>query len=304
MSLEEPVLFIEFVERWLELVAPLRYKATAIEEYGSLLRLHLLPVFGLRPLGEIGAAEVQGYLAGRVKAGFAPRSVRNDLTVLRAVLKSAEAFGLVDANVAMKAQPPRHVRKEQRFLAPHELRAVLDATPEAWRILIALPIYAAARKGECLALRWPQISFDRRQIAFIASMRAGVEYSVKTAASRATVAMADELAPLLEARRRACPDPVGGYVFCRSDGRPLDDGTPNRVLRRACVDAGVEPCTYHQLRHSAIAALIATGAHPLIVSRFARHASIETTMDLYGHLLAPAGGDAILDFSRLIAGSK
>lgn len=301
--MEEHVLFIEFVERWLEHVAPLRYKATAIAEYRSLLTLHLVPAFGPRPIGAITASEVQCYLSDKVKAGLAPRSARNHLVALRAVLKSAQAFGLVETNVAMKVQPPRQVRREQRFLPPAELKAVLLACPEAWRVLLAFPIYTAARKGEVLAIRWPQVSFEHRQIAFIASMRAGVEYPVKTAASRAVVAMADELAVLLEARRRVCASPVDGYVFCRSDGSPLDDGTPNRVLRRACIKAEIEPCTYHQLRHSAVAALISTGAHPKVVQEFARHASFDQTMTEYGHLVGSAGGDAVSDLSRLISGS-
>lgn len=298
-----PVLFIEFVDRWLEQVAPIRYKPTAIAEYTSLLRLHLVPVFGLRPIGEISVAEVQGYLADKVMAGFSPRSVRNHLVVLRSVLKSAEAFGLVETNVAMKVDPPRHVRQEQRFLPPADLRAVLSAAPPAWAVLLAVPIYTAARKGEVLALRWPQVSFEHRHIAFIASMRAGVEYTVKNAASRATVHMPDELAVMLEVRWRSAPDPVSGYVFSRSDGRPLDDGTPGRVLRKACIKAGIEPCTYHQLRHSAIAALIASGAHPKVVQEFARHANFDQTMTQYGHLMSPASSDAVADMSRLISGT-
>lgn len=301
--MSELVLFGDFAERWITQVAPLRLKPTAVAEYESLLRLHLLPALGARPISEISPDEIQEYMTRQVEAGFAPRSVRNDLAVLRAVLKTALAFDLVDTNVAMKVTAPRHFRKEQRFLAPSEMKAVLDACPRAWSLLLALPMYTAARKGECLALRWPSVSIERRQVAFVRSLRGGVEHTVKSSASRTTVAMAEELVSLLLERREKVPDPVNGYVFCRSDGSPLDDGTPNRVLRRACVKAGIEPCTYHQLRHSAIAALIATGAHPKVIQEFARHASFDTTMSEYGHLIGSAGGDAVRDLSRLIAGS-
>lgn len=302
--MDEHVLFGDFVERWLCEVAPVRYKPTAVTEYESLLRRHVLPQFGRSVLSEISTAEVQQFVARQVEKGFAPRSVLNQLVVLRSVFRSAVAFGLVESNPATKAQPPRHQRREQRFLTPSELSAALSATPDAWKSLIALPIYSAGRKGEVLALRWPQVSFERRQIAFIRSMRAGVEYTVKTPASRASVVMASALVPLLQKRRERCFDPENGYVFGRSDGNPLDDGTPGRVLHRACIKAGIEPCTFHQLRHSAIAAVIAQGAHPLVVSRFARHASVETTLDVYGHLLSPlAGGGEGIDLSNVISAS-
>ncbi len=298
------VSFGGYVEHWLVEVAPVRYKPTAMAEYSSLLRLHIVPCFGETPLCEISVADVQRFLAHQVGKGFAPRSVLNQLVVLRSVLRSAVTVGLLESNPAAKAAPPRQQRREQCFLRPSELSAILSATPDAWKCLLALPIYSAGRKGEILALRWPEVSFERRQIAFVRSMRAGVEYTVKTPASRASVVMAEALVPLLQARRERCFDPEHGYVFCRSDGRPLDDGAPGRQLRNACIRAGIEPCTFHQLRHSAIAAVIAQGAHPLVVSRFARHASVETTLDVYGHLLSPLdGGGEAIDLSDVIGGS-
>ncbi len=302
--LSEHVLFSEFAERWTTQVAPLRLKQTAVNEYSSLLRLHLLPVFGNRPIAGISAQEIQGYMADKVKSGYAPRSIRNHLAVLRAVLKSATQFDLVDANAAMKVTAPRHFRHEQRFPTPAEMKAILDACPRAWALALALPIYSASRKGESLALRWSSVSIENRQIAFVRSMRGGVEYTVKSSASRASLAMAEELVPLFLERREHAPDAIDGYVFCDKSGAPLGDGVPNRVLRRACQKAGVEHFTYHQLRHGSIAALIASGAHPLVVSRFARHASVATTLDEYGHIMSPlAGGDAIADLSRVIAQS-
>ncbi|MDA3936036.1 MAG: tyrosine-type recombinase/integrase [Actinomycetota bacterium] len=297
-------LFGQFAERWITEVAPLRLKSTAVAEYASLLRLHVLPFFADRPVAEISADEIQGYMASKVESGLSPRSVRNHLAVLRALLKSALAFGLIDTNVAMKVTAPRHYRQEQRFPTPGEMRAILESCPPAWRLGLALPIYSACRKGEALGLRWPAVSIPNRQIAFVRSVRGGVEQTVKSPASRSSVAMAEELVPLLLDRRKVVPDPVNGYVLCDSSGAPLKDHILNGVLRRACKKAGVEHFTYHQLRHGSIAALIASGVHPLVVSRFARHASVSTTFDEYGHLLAPlAGGDCIADLSRVISGS-
>lgn len=295
--------FGEFATRWISEVAPLRLRATGVAEYRSVLTVHLLPELSERPLAAITADELQHYMYRKVACGLAPRSVRNHLVVLRSIFKTALALGYVDEDPAVKVMPPRHFRSEQRFLQPAEMRAVLEHCPSAWVLLLALPMYAAARRGEALALRWSSVSTERRQIAFVRSMRQGVEYPVKSAASRACVPMAEALVPLFSERRERVSDPVGGYVFCNRHGEPLGDHVPGNILRRACIKAGIEPCTYHQLRHSAIAALIATGAHPRVVQEFARHASFDTTMSEYGHLVGSAGGDAVADLSRLISGS-
>jgi len=303
MDNTDKVTFGQFAKRWLVEVASVRMKPTGLREYKALFHRHVLPFLGNQLIDHISPEDIQQYVHLKIEAGLSPRSVRNHLAVIRAVLTTAERWGVVETNVAMKVASPREQRVEQRFLSPSEMKAVLDATAASWRLLTALPMYTGARKGECLALRWPYVRVADRQIAFVSSMRSGVESEVKTPASRASVAMAEELVALFEERRTKVANPIAGYVFCDREGEPLGDSTPNKVLRRACVKAGIEPCGFHTLRHSAIAALIATGAHVKVVQQFARHASVETTMDVYGHLLHPAGSDAVADLGRLIDGS-
>jgi integrase len=49
--------------------------------------------------------------------------------------------------------------------------------------------------------------------------------------------------------------------------------------------AGISPTpTFHHLRHTAAALAIAEGAHPKAIQARLGHASITTTLNLYGHL--------------------
>jgi integrase len=50
---------------------------------------------------------------------------------------------------------------------------------------------------------------------------------------------------------------------------------------RASVGDG---CTFHVLRHTHAALLIAQGEHPKVIQERLGHASIKTTLDTYGHL--------------------
>ncbi len=57
-----------------------------------------------------------------------------------------------------------------------------------------------------------------------------------------------------------------------------------------------EPCRFHDLRHSHAAMLIRQGVHPKVIQVRLGHASIKTTLDVYGHLfdgLDGAAADAI-----------
>ena len=145
IHMHENMTVTEFAECWIAEVAPHRLKPTALEEYRSLLRLHVLPALGNIRLSALCAHDVQRLLTGQIEAGYAPRSIRNHLVALRSVLRSAVDLGLIESNVSMKVAPPREYREERRFLAPAQLNAVLEATPDAWKSLIALPIYTVGR---------------------------------------------------------------------------------------------------------------------------------------------------------------
>ena len=88
-----------------------------------------------------------------------------------------------------------------------------------------------------------------------------------------------------------------------------------RVLRRS----QLQRIRFHDLRHTYASMLIAQGAHPKYIQAQLGHASIQTTLDRYGHLMPDlheaeakkldrlvfgpppalgAGGQAVQDLSR------
>jgi integrase len=44
------------------------------------------------------------------------------------------------------------------------------------------------------------------------------------------------------------------------------------------------PCRFHDLRHTAAALLIREKVHPKVIHQRLGHASIRTTLDVYGHV--------------------
>ena len=64
----------------------------------------------------------------------------------------------------------------------------------------------------------------------------------------------------------------------------------------AQLQALLQMLRFHDLRHSHAALLIAAGQHPKVIQERLGHASITTTLDVYGHLfegIDQAAADAI-----------
>jgi integrase len=76
-----------------------------------------------------------------------------------------------------------------------------------------------------------------------------------------------------------------GLVFGSSESQPF---TPTAVRKRALTAwrrASLEPIGLHECRHTFASLLIAAGVNPKAITAYLGHASIQTTFDLYGHLM-------------------
>ncbi|MFZ0493162.1 MAG: tyrosine-type recombinase/integrase, partial [Acidimicrobiia bacterium] len=54
-----------------------------------------------------------------------------------------------------------------------------------------------------------------------------------------------------------------------------------RIWKPAVVASVGEPMRFHDLRHSHVAALIATGEHPKVIASRLGHTSVRTILDVY-----------------------
>jgi len=285
--------FSDFSELWLRDHAAARMKETGYRHYESVVHLHLARDLGDLLLVEISPHNVSQFVARQVESGLSPRTVRNELLLLRSMFKVAVQWGFLPSNPAAEVGLPQIARPQRTFLTASEMGLLIECTAPAWKAMIAAACLASARKGEILALSWPQISFENRTIRFDRSMRRGGIQDVKTSASRATVPMPETLASLLETRRSCCPDPVRGLVFCRRNGAALSDSKPNAILNAALERAGLHHVRFHDLRRSWCIAMIQANVPIRTILALGRWKSAQTFLDEYSEFLIASGDDAV-----------
>lgn len=74
-------------------------------------------------------------------------------------------------------------------------------------------------------------------------------------------------------------------MFGSSETQPF---TPTAVRKRALTawrGVGLTPIGLHECRHTFASLLIAAGVNAKAITAYLGHASIQTTFDLYGHLM-------------------
>jgi integrase len=94
-----------------------------------------------------------------------------------------------------------------------------------------------------------------------------------------------------------------GLVFCGPQGQPLDpENFIHRDFARVLRRSGVRRTRFHDLRHAYASLLIAQGAHPKYIQAQLGHASIQTTLDRYGHLMPDVHQAEARKLDRLVFG--
>jgi integrase len=198
-----------------------------------------------------------------------------------------------------RAERPKGKSKTKpRTLTDEECGKLIEQAPGDWTVMVAVAASTGLRLSELLGLRWQDVSLDehvlcvRAQLSKATSKRPPRLVPLKTGAGERDVYLLSELSEILKRHKtkafqkgHAKPESL---IFCTREGKPLSQRNAGRALRRGGDAAGlnpqgVEPVSWHDLRHTAISRLIAAGLDVVQVQRQAGHAKPSITLDIYSH---------------------
>jgi integrase len=241
-------------------------------------------------IGSIQPIHVAQWVADLDARGYAPATVRKAYQLLAAALDAAVESGLIGRSPCRGVKLPRiETSAEIRFLDAAEISLLAGTIDSRYSAMVLAAAYTGLRFSELRALRVDRFDALRRTIRVVASVveSRGQFYfeEPKSEASRRTVRVPPFLVEVLAAHLATHSD-GSGLIFSAPSGGPIRRSNFRRRIWLPAVEASVgRPCTFHDLRHSHAALLIAQGEHPKVIQERLGHASIKTTLDTYGHLL-------------------
>lgn len=277
--------FETLAQEWLALRRS-EVKPATLANYRTLIKTHLIPAFGSRPVSKLTEAEVRTYLVCLSDTGLSASTRRSVQLTLHMVLSYGVRQGLMKP---IDFPPMPTIRRpaadtltdEDFFQLENNLMAHLDAT--ALGILICM--YTGLRIGEICALRWSEIDLSAGTVTVSRTLQRVADPSgthilidtPKSFHSIRTVPIPRQLLPLLTVR--ACPP--GAYLLTGTQ----DFMEPRRLQRNfKCIlrRAGLRPVKFHTLRHT-FATRCASLTDPKTLSCLLGHSNVSTTMALYVH---------------------
>lgn len=288
--------FADVAETWRRSKDSLRPGTQA--NIDSLLSAHILPALGRRQIGNVTPKDIRTWAADLRANGVGQTSIAKAWRIVEDVFDLAVEDRLIAASpVPRRGRPTTPKTPEMRFLLPEEyqeLLGALDATGNGYYVpLITTLANTGARWGELVGLHAKNLDLLHRQLRIETQLTdvSGrlVESAPKTPTSRRTITVPKMLVPILEP---VLPTAGDAYVFTTPAGTPLRQANfRKRVWLPAVKAAGLAPLRVHDLRHTHVSWLVASGADALEVCRRLGHTRPSFTLSQYGHLWPRADED-------------
>jgi len=250
---KKPVpLFKEYAKGWIEITVPATCKPSTATDYRSILKNHILPVFGKKPVTEIDQQNVRQFLLKKIADGCAISTVTHFKNVLGGVFNEAVMEKTIPANPAHRIGKLGRKQKMAPTVDPlarDELNKFLSAIKKhfpAHHPFVLTLARTGMRLGEALGLQWGDIDFDGRFIWIRRSISRGQVETPKNHTDR-RVDMSRQLADTLQSLRtqrkkealRKWQGEVPKWVF------PNDAGTfpmNGDIWRREVFVKALVPC--------------------------------------------------------------
>jgi integrase len=303
-----------FLTWWLDAVVKTSARPKTMKFYEFVSRIHLIPALGNLRLQALSPQHVQCFLNSRLsepseRTGrpLGARTVRHIHRTLCTALNAAVKYRMVPTNVAAVVDPPRAPQPSIHYFSVEQARQFLGAAiGDRLYALFATVLSLGLRLGEALGVSWLDVDLDSGRFNVhqalqridkklypekcglrLVEPKGGYSDRIVTLPAVAISALRHHQAQQNEERIWTGTkwNNEWNLVFTSKVGSPLDERNVLRRFQNILAVAGLPKMRIHDLRHSAVAILIAQGVNIKAISELLGHSSVAFTLQVYGHLL-------------------
>lgn len=256
----------------------------------SLIDLHIKPKWQDVRLADVTAIAVKQWLD---KLPFGAASKVRTRNMVSKLLDLAMLWEYIPVNrnpmelIRVKGSTKR--RKQITIITPAQFKALVDALPEPYNLMVLVTGCLGLRVSETLGLKWADFNFEECTLSIGQVFTHGqVQKTAKTDASGSEIPVHPKLCAVLQERKSKQTHDHSWVFASVKTGSPYSDATIlNKYLKPATARLGIQGLGWHTLRHSYKSWMAAAKINPAQMKDLMRHSDISTTMDVYGRTLTP-----------------
>jgi len=221
------------------------------------------PFFGAMRAQRLTTDHMDDYRAKRKAEGRTDTTVNRELSILRTAFHNARKRTPPKVIAVPYFPMVKETTVRKGFLTDPQYASLRNALPEDLRPLFITAYLTGIRKGELLAITWPQVDFESRLITLERGETKNQE------ARTVPIIGGDMFNALSEEKRRHDKEwPHSPWVFSRG-GEAIK--CFRRAWREACKAAGVSELSFHDLRRTAVRNMRRAGIPQVIRMKISGH---------------------------------
>jgi len=280
--------FAEFIEKsYMPYIKT--YKRSWITDV-SILKNHLLPVFGNKYLDEVNERDIFK-MVGEMMKKYSPATINRNIIMLRYIFNLIIKWNMYKIVVNPTRNVPMQTlnNKRERYLTGEEAEKLIAALHNTrnpmLKYIVPTLILTGARRSEVMNAKWSEFNFESR-IWTIPISKSGKARHVP---------ISDGLVRLLKSiPRKNNVD----YVFANPHtNKPYVSF--HMTWNQARQAVGLPDVRMHDLRHSFASFLVNNGRNLYEVQRILGHANIKTT-ERYAHLSQASLLSAVNEITKAV----
>lgn len=276
---------------------------------------------------QVSDVQIQKYI-DYLADSIAKSSIKKDKSLLHQVFKYAKKHGVISDNPMEDIKIPNDDNivkkaKEYVFISTEDWKKLEAEECRVWsnnkrvygnnaKVVIFL-LHTGLRFGELTALKWKNVNLEEKDIFIVENspiiknrdINARTKYKVdetttKRKSSERHIPLSNKAIEILEYFRNKYPHESSDHVFVAENGSLVDRSNVSRCLSGMLKAAKceVQEASPHDLRHSFGSELIKNGIDIKVVSELMGHKDVQTTYNIYIHILKEQKVDAVSIFNR------
>lgn len=285
----------------------------------TIFKLHVLPVFGERPIADIQPIEIE-QLINEWSSKYVQYKRMANYT--KAIFEKAFKLDLLAYNPFDKVDIPhvKHKPKNNEFYTKDQLQVFLAGAKDRglkWYALFRLLSFSGIRQGECLALTWSDINLKKQTLDVNKTVTRGLNNEIivqppKTDSSCRIITLDEQTISILKSWKLEQMERTLKLGLRNDDGIQLmfpveytnKHMTTSQIRRHLIAiqeNTGLPKYSCHKLRHTHTSLMIENGAPIERVMKRLGHDSAEMT-NYYTHVDTRKLHDDIDDFANYLEG--
>lgn len=319
------VTFGEYFEGWIESYAGRTsrgFSETTRPEYRRPIEAHALTKWRAWRMADVEPGDVRDLFGDLRRDGASTSAIKKLRAALSAMFASAVEDGAIRSNPFSGVRIPtggeEPSEEKAKALTREELRLVLAALPERWRLFFEFLAHSGLRISEAIGLTWAHLDLgERPKVKVREQVYRGQRKRLKSRDGLRDVPLSRGMTERLLAHRARTYKGEDRPVFASSVGTELIPGKVMSKLSTAAISVGLSvevtdqkgkkrtrsTVTFHTFRHTCASLLFEDGRNVKQVSEWLGHADPAFTLRTYVHLMDDGVGDA--DFlDQAVGGGK